>query len=357
MAGGGKSKKAPSGKRARRKAKLDRQWGEEVDPSYDKRTSYQRGNNNKSSNKRFSNNQHSTHSQVDDDDNDNADQRLHLNSKRFKYNDSCNRNNHHHDRKGSVSASVSAFDASDTEEEQEDRAIVLDQLLQKINYYRGDKSKSNSKGDDDSMLHQNKTKKDSEDEGSSIVDEYNIRDYEENVADDVTDDVISSDDVSDDDATSSVSNKHQNDDYTSHFSNPTIMMSDDHVFSSDWTTKCDTLVPISKAEFPADMIQNLKLFGHGPILAKLQEEKTWNSVIDRFEKNNRALIRSTWPRFNRNNMVSSSYRNQSTNDTFTPLQSLLYPSLSSYSDLLLTVEHQDVSAFILMQDSSRLLLY
>ena len=224
-----KNKKAPSGKKARRKAKLDRQWGEEVDPNYDKRTSYQRG---KKKTLKFD--------EVEDEG---------LKNKRRKISNSnldINNNNYE-------------IDNSDEEDTIEDTSMVLSKLLQKIDarnercrQSRKDKIPTNQKKNDvpKNYISKGDLNATSDDSVASSKRQDDI--YSEKI------------DMFDSDDDMAIESSNDQDYFSRHFMHPS--MADNHIFSSDWTTKGDTLIPIPKSV--PETLRNLKILCHGPVATK-----------------------------------------------------------------------------------------
>ena len=99
---------------------------------------------------------------------------------------------------------------------------------------------------------------------------------------------------------------------------------------------------------------NLRFQGCSGPLTKRLKDLLWNNdsnllkaINEEFRLNTRAMLRSTWSSFNRANMkkvTSNTLDSENGYDcVLTPIQTVLYPAISSYADVLLTVENPIVS--------------
>ena len=301
-----KKKVKATGKRARAKAKLDRQWGEEEvkgDPS----RVYRRGFSNQNGQR----------------------QKKRVAVETFASEDVSQQQKH--------SEMHDESDSTDDEDDlSDDNNNPLRNLLGKIHACKNGMGTSRSRGSEKKSKSNLSDEELEELQSESVIGGDDGEDLPCDVDNGDEDLVIIPDVLSSDGEDDDRQLPREDDLYANHFGREPLDDEDIVNFSSHWGSGEQVLNKnLAAAENRAPMtdVENLKLFAAGPINDILSRD-------DRFSPNIRVLLRSHWPKFNRKNM--DLYGDGLSGGLFTLLQSTLYSSLSSYADLLVTTETREV---------------
>lgn len=337
--GKGKKKKSAKGKKARAKAKLDRHWGQHVDDEEIRAAKHRKGRS-----RLLQGNRSSTRREAADQDKNfeatnNVDKGVDVNSSEYSSNE----------------------DDSDTEMESPNQygaGGALDSLLSSMSSIGG---RSGGKGGSTSS-HRRATARDGDMDSDCDADA-------DLVADDVDryeDEMVRSDDdnasvfeSSDDDADEQAGNHDDNDDddattrgedgFAAHFNKAPLPESDEALAKAIAPLQKVRKVPCGTSHLDS----SLEVMLSGPMLERLQNvadkdaNQTFAEMSDGYYSSLRQVLAKNWKKIN----AKSVRRNVDGNDVvgnergttkpkmrLTALQSTLFPSLSSYSDLQITAE-------------------
>ena len=274
-----KKKKGPKGKRARAKAKLDRQWGETVDESQLQKQQFRRGKNRLLQQHNDESPRRGNDAHGHNDDND-----------------------------------VKVYSCSEESDNEEGEALNL--LLQSIS-----KKSRNTKhvertaqddddDDDDQASSDNESEMSIDDETEQQVEERDDDEEQSSASDDVV--------AGDDDASSEM------DPFSSHFN--CVPLSDAHLLE-----RMKEVQQTVKVSVP---------FLDSFLELRLTEESKEEDAVTLFAYNRQVLQRG-WKRSN-----ATVLRGETKKQTFSALQSALYPSIATYRDAFVAGETREVSTVI-----------
>jgi len=287
-------KKGGSGKLARKKAKLERQWGEEVDES--QKVSYTRGLNATPAEKKFKS-------------------RIGLEESTIRQGNNEN------------SGFIEKTESSDEEEGENNlgNGQALDSLLTRIKNKRRQNKVTFGHTSESSTKWLEKDLYDIHNNGESIAG--GSYDEESNSGSDEEQDMIAEtkedeeNDIKTDEGT-----QIQKDAYAKYFST-----SEKEINSVEAKVASEKILPIP---FQLEDTRHMKIY-------TLNIESLGVQNVDKaFDINTRAVLKAVWHRFNKKSLKAR--KNNQLSNIFTPIQSLLYPSLSTYVDIMLNCVSREV---------------
>ena len=365
-----KAKKGPKGKKARAKAKLEQVWGEHVDEEARQASKFRKGKSKFETNNTATQQQHKKEKEVDPlsrnrrglktsfesflERRDNVYQKElgQKQQRQYAHQKKQKRYNIEHD--GS-----SDDDDSGSEDEEMDgvdrNGGSLSYLLKRINGPKKSSSrKLTAESDDDD---------DDDDDDDSIV-------SNDNDSDDDTESVSSSSSHSQQSHSDSDDNMDMDDDeddvelpkgtvedpYEAHFSKQPLPQLD----SKDNTKLMPHLSNSSKVDTSSLLSSSVQVHLSGPILDswkaltsalpdKTKPRKVWRAFARGPQQHTRQILSRNWNSVNRS-ALKRGQRDKSENENdirLSSLQQVLYPAISNYADVLISMESRQVSVLII----------
>lgn len=308
--GGGAKKKGPKGKKARAKAKLEKQWGEHVDEKEKKASSIRRGKSRLVVKKKK---KKSVHFDEDDGENMAGTNRL--------------------DEDSDERIFVEESDEEDDDEEMQLQGGAFSSLLKSISSKTSGKSSK-------------KQLNAAHDEG----------DYDDNDDDndEVSEDNMGAEEPESDDDEEGVQETHEeptdggaDDPFTAHFSRDPLPEKESEIV--DILVDAQTMVKISTPALDDSLDMQLSE-GLAKALNVAQtknqdadrSQETWNRMASGLFAYNRKVLKENWKKANRSAFKSNAGGTvtigKDTACHLNSVQSVIYPALTSYADLLITAE-------------------
>lgn len=366
--GGGK-KKGPKGKKARAKAKLEQVWGEHVDEDARKASKFRTGKSrlvvseNHSGAKQHNNNNKKNEKEVDPLSSNRRGIKSSFESflerKDNLYQTEQQQKQHYKHHKKNKKYNTAADDESSDDDDDDDSgsedkemggldmngAGSLSHLLKRINGPK--KSSSRSKvaaesDDDDSNGH-------SDDDTESVSSTSSSSQQSHSDSDD---DNMDMDDEGDDDV--DLPEGTAEDPYEAHFSKQPLPQLD----SKENTDLMPHLGKSSKVNTSSLLSSSMQVHLSGPILDswetltgslpdKTKPKQMWRAFAGGPQQHTRQVLSRNWNNVNRS-ALKRNQRESSENEndiTFSPLQQVLYPAISRYADVLISMESRQVSVY------------
>lgn len=371
-----KVKKGPKGKKARAKAKLEQVWGEHVDEEARQASKFRKGKSRlaPSSTETNATQQQKRHVKEKEVDPLSRNRRglktsfesflerkdnLYQNEQAQKQQRQYNAHHKKHKRYNNTANDGSSDDDDDDSGSEDDDMMggvdsnggSLSYLLKRIN---GPKKSSSSnkyaaESDDDDSLVSNDA---DSDDGAGSVSSASSSSQESHS--DSDDDMDMDDEEEDLDV--DLPKRIAEDPYEAHFSKKPLPQLD----SKDNTNLMPHLAKSAKVDTSSLLSSSTQVHLSGPILDswesltnalpdKTKPRQLWRAFGKGLQQHTRQVLSRNWNSVNRSALKRSQRARKSEDENdigFSPLQQVLYPALSNYADVLISMESRQVSVFI-----------
>ena len=361
-----KVKKGPKGKKARAKAKLEQVWGEHVDEEARQASKFRKGKSRLTPTTTTQQQRHQKEKEVDPLSTNRRGLKTSFESflerkdNLYQHEQKLKQRQYTHQKKNkryNAAHNESSDEDDDSDEEMggvDSNGGSLSHLLKRINGPKKSSSRKiavESDDDDDSNVNSDAASDDDDDTESVSSASSSFSNQSHSDSDDDDMDMIAEENIDLPKGTAE-------DPYEAHFSKKPLPQLDSTINTNNLMPH---LAKSSKANTSSLLSSSMQVHLSGPILDswetltrslpdKTKPKQMWKAFARGPQQHTRQVLSRNWNSVNRNALKRSQReRSENENDiSLSPLQQVLYPAISNYADVLISMESRQVSVFLLL---------